>query len=117
MQNNVNNTGASQGPATSESNNLLIGRPTSGLALVKDNGSSTSKDVHFMEESFLVRSDSLRTAATTKASIEMLALKRGNAMQRYKEKKKTRRFVKTHLILLLFLPGLLQLVFIAECFL
>lgn len=114
MQNNANNPAASQGPATSESNNLPIGRLTSGLVLGKDNRSSASKDMHFTEESFLVRSDSLRTAATTKANTEMLALNRGNAMQRYKEKKKTRRFVKTRLILLLLLPGLLQLVFISE---
>lgn len=94
LQNNGNNQTASQGAATSESNNLPIGRPSSGSGLEKDKGcSSASKDVHFTDQSFLVRSDSLRTAAATKASIEMLAQNRGNAMQRYKEKKKTRRFV------------------------
>ncbi|KAF3432334.1 hypothetical protein FNV43_RR27074 [Rhamnella rubrinervis] len=94
FNNNTNNPAASQRPGTSESNNVPIGRPTSGVALGKNNGSSASKDMHFMEESFLVRSDSLRTAATTKANIETLALNRGNAMQRYKEKKKTRRYDK-----------------------
>ncbi|XP_048318853.2 zinc finger protein CONSTANS-LIKE 15 [Ziziphus jujuba] len=94
FNNNGNNPTASQGPATSESNNLPIGRPSSGSGLVKEKGCGASKDVHFTEQSFLVRSDSLRTAAATKANIEVLAQNRGNAMQRYKEKKKTRRYDK-----------------------
>ncbi|KAF3445772.1 hypothetical protein FNV43_RR10949 [Rhamnella rubrinervis] len=89
--NNTNNPVASQRAVTSKSNNLPIGKPTSGVALGKNNGSSASKDMHFMEESFLVRSDSLRTAATSKANILMLAVNGGNARQHYKEKKKTQR--------------------------
>ncbi|GKU92844.1 hypothetical protein SLEP1_g6516 [Rubroshorea leprosula] len=91
---NSNNLVASQGPATCESNNLPIGRTSSGPAFGKLKGSSSSKDIHFMEESFLLRSDCTRPAAPSKADLELLAQNRGNAMQRYKEKKKTRRYEK-----------------------
>ncbi|KAI3467785.1 hypothetical protein Pfo_024448 [Paulownia fortunei] len=75
-----NNQTPSQGPATSESNNLPASRPT-------------SKDFRFMDQSILMRSESV-AAAMTKADMELLAKNRGNAMQRYKEKKKTRRYDK-----------------------
>ncbi|XP_031279480.1 zinc finger protein CONSTANS-LIKE 15-like isoform X1 [Pistacia vera] len=92
--NNSNNPTASQGPATSESNNLPIAKPSSGSAFGKPKDSSSSKDNQFMEQSFLVRHDGVTTAAATKADLELLAQNRGNAMQRYKEKKKTRRYEK-----------------------
>lgn len=92
MQNNSNNPTASQGPATSESNNLPVGRSESVSAFGIARGSSGSKDIHYVEQPFLVRIDSVQTAATTKADMELLAQNRGNAMQRYKEKKKTRRY-------------------------
>lgn len=92
MQNNSNNPSASQGPATSESNNFTIGRPSSGSAFGEDKGSGASKDTHIMEQPFLIRSDSLRTVGS-KADMELLAQNRGNAMLRYKEKKKNRRYV------------------------
>lgn len=92
MQNNSNNPSASQGPATSESNNFTVGRPSSGSAFGEDKGSGASKDTHTMEQPFLIRSDSLRTVGT-KADMELLAQNRGNAMLRYKEKKKNRRYV------------------------
>ncbi|KDO83145.1 hypothetical protein CISIN_1g011625mg [Citrus sinensis] len=87
-QNNSNNPTANQGPATSESNNLPIARPSSGSAFGKPKGSSSSKNIQF-EQPFLVR-----TTAAAKANLELLAQNRGNAMQRYKEKKKTRRYDK-----------------------
>ncbi|XWS54053.1 hypothetical protein CRYUN_Cryun10bG0055600 [Craigia yunnanensis] len=92
--NNSSNPAASQGPATSESNNLPIARPSSGSAFGKPKGSSSSTDVHFMEQPFLVKDDQARPAAPSKADLELLAQNRGNAMQRYKEKKKTRRYDK-----------------------
>ncbi|PON91828.1 Zinc finger-domain containing protein [Trema orientale] len=94
INNNSNNPTASQGPATSESNNLPIGRPSVGSAFSKNEESSASREMHFREQPCLVRSDTMKTAATSKAEMELLAQNRGNAMQRYKEKKKTRRYDK-----------------------
>ncbi|XVF02153.1 hypothetical protein REPUB_Repub04eG0151400 [Reevesia pubescens] len=91
--NNSSNGAASQGPTTSESNNLPIARPSSGSAFAKPKGSSSSNDVHFMEQPFLV-GEQARLAAPSKADLELLAQNRGNAMQRYKEKRKTRRYDK-----------------------
>ncbi|XP_004310121.1 PREDICTED: zinc finger protein CONSTANS-LIKE 14-like [Fragaria vesca subsp. vesca] len=85
---NSNNPAVSQGPATSESNNISIGRPSSGSAFGEDKG-----NIATTEQPFLMRSDSLRTVGT-KASTELLAQNRGNAMLRYKEKKKNRRYDK-----------------------
>ncbi|XP_028063336.1 zinc finger protein CONSTANS-LIKE 15-like isoform X2 [Camellia sinensis] len=92
-QKNANKPTASHGPATSESNNLPIGRPSSGLAFIKPKGYSASKDIQFTESSVLLRGET-PTAAITKADMEQLAQNRGNAMQRYKEKKKNRRYDK-----------------------
>ncbi|XP_011086854.2 LOW QUALITY PROTEIN: zinc finger protein CONSTANS-LIKE 14 [Sesamum indicum] len=83
-----NNRTPSQGPATSESNNLPVSRPSSCSGFSKP-----SKDFQFMDQSILMKSESV-AAAMTKADIELLAKNRGNAMQRYKEKKKTRRYDK-----------------------
>ncbi|XP_044490210.1 zinc finger protein CONSTANS-LIKE 15-like [Mangifera indica] len=94
FNNNSYNPTASQGPATSESNNLPIAKPSSGSAFGKPKDSSSSKEIKFMEQSFLLRHDKVATAASTKADLELLAQNRGNAMQRYKEKKKTRRYEK-----------------------
>ncbi|XP_031098042.1 zinc finger protein CONSTANS-LIKE 14 [Ipomoea triloba] len=86
-----NNPTASQGPATSESNNLPRLQPplVSGYCKPKCH----SKDIHFMDQTILVDSESA-TPSMTKADIELLAKNRGNAMLRYKEKKKTRRYDK-----------------------
>ncbi|KAK3223743.1 hypothetical protein Dsin_010768 [Dipteronia sinensis] len=92
--NNSNNAAASQGPATSESNNLSMARSSSGSAFGKPKGSTSSKDGQLMEHSFLVRHDGMSIATPTKADLDLLAQNRGNAMQRYKEKKKTRRYDK-----------------------
>jgi hypothetical protein len=89
IQNISNNPTTSLGPATSESNNLPVGRPSSGKARV----SSGSKEFQLVEQPFLVGGDRVGTAAPTKADMELLAQNRGNAMQRYKEKKKNRRYI------------------------
>ncbi|KAE8679950.1 Zinc finger protein CONSTANS-LIKE 13 [Hibiscus syriacus] len=92
--NDTNNPGAS-GPATSESNNLPLPKPSSGSALGKHKGSSSSNDVNFPEQPFLVRPvEQAMPTAISKADRELLGQNRGNAMQRYKEKKKTRRYDK-----------------------
>ncbi|XP_021296024.1 zinc finger protein CONSTANS-LIKE 15-like [Herrania umbratica] len=92
--NNSSNPAASQGPATSESNNLPISGPSSVSAFGKPKDSTSSKDVHFTEHPFLMRGDRVRPAGPSKADLELLTQNRGNAMQRYKEKKKTRRYDK-----------------------
>lgn len=89
--NNSNNPTASQGPATSESKNLPVGRSSSTSAFGKARGSRGSKDLQFVNQPFLVGDDCV---APTKVDMEMLAQNRGNAMQRYKEKKKNRRYDK-----------------------
>ena len=93
MQNNPNDATACQGRATSERNNLPITRPSSGSAFGKPKCYDASKDIQFTEHSVLLRGETTRTAAITKADMEMLAQNRGNAMLRYKEKKKSRRYI------------------------
>ncbi|KAF4390510.1 hypothetical protein F8388_006007 [Cannabis sativa] len=92
----INNS--SQGAATSESNNLPIGKgsssSTSALGKHKNEECSASREVYFMEQPFLLRNDTMKTGATSKEELEVLAHNRGNAMQRYKEKKKNRRYDK-----------------------
>ncbi|CAI9785044.1 unnamed protein product [Fraxinus pennsylvanica] len=63
----------------------------SGLAM--PNCSGGSKDIHFVDHSVLGKNEST-TAAIIKTDMELLAKNRGKAMQRYKEKKKTRRYDK-----------------------
>ncbi|KAG5521759.1 hypothetical protein RHGRI_034097 [Rhododendron griersonianum] len=88
-----NNATASQGPATSESNNLPIARPPlSRLAF--GNSKCYPREIQFADQSVLMRDETTRTASLTKADVEVLVQNRGNAMLRYKEKKKTRRYDK-----------------------
>ncbi|KAJ6934091.1 zinc finger proteinNSTANS-LIKE 15-like isoform X1 [Populus alba x Populus x berolinensis] len=95
FNNNLNNNlTSSQGPATSESNNLPIARVLSGTAFCKPKCSGSSKDVQFMEQSILVRGEGFKTEPATTVDTELLVRNRGDAMQRYKEKKKTRRYDK-----------------------
>ncbi|XP_057495703.1 zinc finger protein CONSTANS-LIKE 15-like [Actinidia eriantha] len=94
FMNNPNDATACQGPATSERNNLPITRPSSGSAFGKPKCYDESKDIQFTEHSILLRGETTRTTAITKAHMEMIAQNRGNAMLRYKEKKKTRRYDK-----------------------
>lgn len=87
---NSQNPTGSQGPATSESNNMPIARPSSSSMFAKpENG-----ELNFMDQSVFLGVDSARTSVRTQANMELLAQNRGNAMQRYKEKKKTRRYDK-----------------------
>ncbi|KAK6922456.1 CCT domain [Dillenia turbinata] len=88
------NNNSNNGPATSESNNLPRARSSSGSAFGKPKACTGSKDINFMEQSILVRGETVGPAASTKADIELLAKNRGSAMLRYKEKKKTRRYDK-----------------------
>lgn len=102
MQHSPNNATASQGPATSESNNLPIARPPlSRLAF--GNSKCYPREIQFADQSVLMRDETTRTASLTKADVEVLVQNRGNAMLRYKEKKKTRRYIVP---LLLFYPVL-----------
>lgn len=95
MQNMSNKGTGSQGAATCESNNLQTRKQSDGkqndtqngehpllLAVVGDNNNQNS----------------MAKAARSKADIDLLAQNRGNAMLRYKEKKKTRRFVTVCLV-------------------
>ncbi|KAH6837826.1 hypothetical protein C2S53_000544 [Perilla frutescens var. hirtella] len=88
----TNNQTLSQGPATSESNNLPASRPSSCSGLTKPKCAGGSKDMQFMSQSILMTSENV--AAISKSEMELLAKNRGNAMQRYMEKKKTRRYDK-----------------------
>ncbi|CAO2829020.1 unnamed protein product [Amaranthus hypochondriacus] len=90
---NIQNPAASQGPATSESNNLPIISPSSSSVFGKPK-SVGSTEIHFMDQSIYHGAENALTVVRTKADMEMIAQNRGNAMQRYKEKKKTRRYEK-----------------------
>lgn len=91
VQSNLNNQAASQGPVTSESNNLPVMKRSRNPIPVKPKV--------FADQTVVVRSDSGRmtgtTTATTKVDMDLLARHRDNAMVRYKEKKKTRRYLPT----------------------
>ncbi|KAJ7945596.1 Zinc finger protein like [Quillaja saponaria] len=89
-----NNPTPCLGPATSESNNLPIERHSSSSAVGKHKGSSSAKDMKFFEHPLLLRDDRTTNAATNRVDMELLAQNRGNAMLRYKEKKKNRRYEK-----------------------
>lgn len=76
MQNASNNQTIIQEPETSKSNKAKC---------------YDSKSFQLTNQSMFIKSETA-TTATTKANMELLAKNRGNAMQRYKEKKKTRRW-------------------------
>ncbi|XP_010540419.1 PREDICTED: zinc finger protein CONSTANS-LIKE 15 [Tarenaya hassleriana] len=78
-QDESNRSTSGQGPATSESNNLP---------------NNNSNDLHFTDQ-FIGSSSKTTGLAATMADPERVAQNRGNAMQRYKEKKKNRRYDKT----------------------
>ncbi|XP_022956087.1 zinc finger protein CONSTANS-LIKE 15-like [Cucurbita moschata] len=80
---NINNTTLSQGAATCESGNLSKSKLKCGY-----------KNAQPIEKPIIVNVDSILSTSTTKADLELLAQNRGNAMQRYKEKRKTRRYDK-----------------------
>ncbi|CAH8299387.1 unnamed protein product [Eruca vesicaria subsp. sativa] len=76
-----------QVPATAESNNLPI-------TFSSEKGSNSSSELRFTEKNEGASCKTTRVLAT-KADLEQLAQNRDNAMQRYKEKRKTRRYDKT----------------------
>ncbi|GAB4845238.1 hypothetical protein Ancab_038647 [Ancistrocladus abbreviatus] len=75
------------------SSNVLFW-PSSGSAFGKPRGLSGSKDINFTGQPIFTTGGSAETVATAKANMELLAQNKGNAMQRYKEKRKTRRYDK-----------------------
>lgn len=52
-----------------------------------------SKSFQAIKQPIIIKGDSILSTSTTKADLELLAQNRGNAMQRYKEKRKTRRCI------------------------
>lgn len=91
LQNTLNNPVARHGSATMESDIRSVPKPTSGTALAKYEASVCSKEYEVGEPNLLMKHDSATTVAPLKADMELLAQHRGNAMLRYKEKRKTRR--------------------------
>ncbi|CAA0832694.1 Zinc finger protein CONSTANS-LIKE 14 [Striga hermonthica] len=79
------------GPASSECNNFPVSKP-SFLGFPKPKSGGSSKDPQFTDQPILVRGE--HVSAMTNADLELLAKNRDNAMQRYKEKKKARRYDK-----------------------
>ncbi|KAH7686725.1 B-box-type zinc finger domain-containing protein [Dioscorea alata] len=87
-QNNVHNS-ALQGTATSGNSKFTI---VSSVGNSHDTGlGGTIKEISFQEHTF-IRSESFKE--TQKIDSERMAQNRGNAMQRYKEKRKNRRYDK-----------------------
>lgn len=91
LQNILNNPIARHCSAIIESDIHLVPKPTSGTALAKYKASVWSKEYEVGEPNLLVNHDSTTTVATSKADMKLLAQHRGDAMLRYKEKRKTRR--------------------------
>lgn len=86
-QNNAHNS-ALQGTATSGNSKFTI---VSSVGNSHDTGlGGTIKEISFQEHTF-IRSESFKE--TQKIDSERMAQNRGNAMQRYKEKRKNRRHV------------------------
>ncbi|KAG6597667.1 Zinc finger protein CONSTANS-LIKE 14, partial [Cucurbita argyrosperma subsp. sororia] len=87
LNSHVNNSTLSHRAATCESNNLPNGTTCSKLK-------GSSKNAQPIEQQPIIVRDGILSTSTTKADLELLAQNRGNAMQRYKEKRKTRRYDK-----------------------
>ncbi|EFH57544.1 zinc finger (B-box type) family protein [Arabidopsis lyrata subsp. lyrata] len=79
---------STKGQETSKSNNIPA-------AIHSHKSSNDSSDLHCMEHIAMTSNRATRLVAATNADLERLAQNRDNAMQRYKEKKKTRRYDKT----------------------
>ncbi|KAI3407860.1 CCT domain-containing protein [Psidium guajava] len=94
LNNILNSPVARHGLATVESDVRSVPKPTSGTALAKYEASVYSGEYEVGEPNLLVKRDNTMAVATSKADMELLAQYRGNAMLRYKEKRKTRRFEK-----------------------
>lgn len=93
MQNDSNHLIARQGTTTFQSSNIQTGMSSNDSAFSKQirGNSGALEDLNSCGQSFFIKGDNLQTSlATSKAN---LANNRGNAMQRYKEKRKTRRYI------------------------
>ncbi|XP_010509875.1 PREDICTED: zinc finger protein CONSTANS-LIKE 14-like isoform X2 [Camelina sativa] len=81
-------TNSIKGQETSRSNNTPA-------AIHSHKSSNDSSDLHFPEHVVIPSTKTTRLLVATNADLERMAQNRDNAMQRYKEKKKTRRYDKT----------------------
>ncbi|KAK9064700.1 hypothetical protein SSX86_016082 [Deinandra increscens subsp. villosa] len=79
--------------STMESGNRRITGPSSETQMMEINGCSPIMDGQ-MIDGFLATSQGIEMPATTKMDAQQFAQNRCNAMLRYKEKKKTRRYEK-----------------------
>ncbi|KAK1365603.1 zinc finger protein CONSTANS-LIKE 15-like [Heracleum sosnowskyi] len=91
FKNDKNNPAA--GP-TSENNGLPIARESSGSGFSIPDYCGGPKDIQYMQQMMKCENSQNTSPATTKTDLELMAKNRGNAMLRYKEKKKTRRYDK-----------------------
>lgn len=82
---------ANHGPSASGNSNLPSSRHST-TTLPESRTHRSSKDIHFGEQPLAVRGDTMKTKS--RADMELLAQNRGNAMLRYKEKRKNRRYEK-----------------------
>uniref|UniRef100_A0A5B6YP87 Putative zinc finger protein CONSTANS-LIKE 14-like isoform X1 n=1 Tax=Davidia involucrata TaxID=16924 RepID=A0A5B6YP87_DAVIN len=80
-------------PTTAESKNVTIAGPSLEFRLVEPKTYSSASNFQFGEQPFLAGNETIKTE-TAKVNMGLLARNRGNAMLRYKEKKKTRRYDK-----------------------
>ncbi|KAA8530069.1 hypothetical protein F0562_004778 [Nyssa sinensis] len=76
--------------STAESKNVTIAGPSSESRLVEPRTYSSASNVQFGEQTFLEENETTKTE-TAAVNMRLLAQNRGNAMLRYKEKKKNRR--------------------------
>ena len=83
LQDGYKRSTSGQVPATSENNNNL---PITF-------GSNTSNELCFTENTGGTSCNKATRVVAIKADLEKLAQNRGNAMQRYKEKRKNRRYM------------------------
>ncbi|CAE6027323.1 unnamed protein product [Arabidopsis arenosa] len=87
-QNDSIRSTSTKGQETSKCNNIPA-------AIHWHKSSNDSSDLHCTDHIAMTSNRATRLAATTNADLEQMAQNRDNAMQRYKEKKKTRRYDKT----------------------
>ena len=81
-------------PTTEESNNVPVVRSSSESQVVEPLKCDGTRYVQAMEHPIMAGSDSMNEGKA-KFDVELLAQNRGNAMLRYKEKKKHRRCIRS----------------------
>ncbi|KAI7727848.1 hypothetical protein M8C21_013783 [Ambrosia artemisiifolia] len=79
--------------STMESDNRQVTGPSSEAQMMEINGCDSIVDGQMIDR-FLATSQGMELPATTKMDAQQFAQNRSNAMLRYKEKKKTRRYQK-----------------------